>query len=219
MALPPKFCSQCGKPVTAGMRFCTQCGAVIQAAPPAASPPVQYTPPPPPPVQYTPPPPPPPAPPAEPIVGFVLNAQQRKGFMGMGADLFNIVLTPRRVVMVMVTTKTMQEAVLLARAEAKEQGKGGLGQWAAQMGWAQSLARKYQTMTVEQILAEYPGSFFYENSQIRRVRVEMPSDDESNHALEVTIETTGDKHKFELQVGSTRDVKAVFQQSLGGVVR
>ncbi|HQN43180.1 MAG TPA: zinc ribbon domain-containing protein [Anaerolineaceae bacterium] len=207
MVLPPKFCSQCGKPVAAGMRFCTQCGAPIQAAPAPAPTPAQYTPPP------------PPAPPAEPIVGFVLNAQRRKGFMGMGADLFNIVLTPRRVVMVMVTTKTMQDAVMLARAEAKEQGKGGLGQWAPQMGWAQALARKYQTMTIEQILAEYPGSFFFENPQIHKVRVQMPSDDEANHALEVIIETAGDKQKFELQMGSTKDVKTVFQQTLGGVVR
>ena len=229
-----RFCTQCGAPLAAEARFCGQCGAPVrQASPAAATPPVQaYTPAPPPPV--VPRPPLPAQPPAyvapapqqgEPTLSITPGLTRSKGFLGMGRDTFTLLTTPTRLVFAYLDPKAMNQLVAEARADAKAQGKGFLGQWGAQMGWLNGLVRRYQTMSVDAILAQTPGSFYIPNATVTRVRVrQVSTNSESNirDQTRIVIDTTGGKHKFDLAqtVGvSHREVKQRLQQALGAIVK
>lgn len=207
MSSTSKYCTQCGSPLAPDARFCGQCGQVVRATPvatpvvaPAAPQPVPSV--------------------AEPTVGIIPNLQRRKGFLGMSAETFYLVVTPGRLVFASVTSKMMQEAIAAARQEAKDQGKGFLGRFAAQMAWSDVICRQYQAMPVDAILAQYPGSFFIPNNQIKKVRLEEGSADEDGTTnAQVTFDTMSGKHKFDFSGTGTGNARQVLQQVLGSVVK
>ena len=218
----PRFCTHCGQPLNVGTRFCGQCGQPVQPLPAAPPPAAQLASPPPQPV------PPPavsypqaPAANVEPILGVIPGLQQRKGLLGMGTQNLSLIVTPVRLVFVPVSKQEMNQAVRTAREEAKSQGKGFLGQWAAQLGWLGVLSRQYQSMPVQSILSQYPGSFFVANAQVSRVRFQEASvddDDGSPSPAEMRIDAA-DKYRFVLRGTSVRDARHLLQQTLGSVVR
>jgi hypothetical protein len=238
-----RFCTNCGAPLNPGNRFCGGCGHAVeqigassapspaltqpsqrsaqQPAPPLpqVAPAPQYAPP----VQIARPIPSPvapqPAPTGEPIVGTAPGLQQRKGFMGVKAESYNLVVTPARLVFAYVSSDTMKAEVTEANREAKAQGKKWMGVVAAQMAWAQRLCAKYQSMTVEAILDRYPGSFCIANGEIKKVRLGAPSDDESNIQGVMNVETLSGKHSFDLVSVQPQDVKRLLQQTLGPLVK
>jgi hypothetical protein len=163
----------------------------------------------------------PPVAPAEPIVAIIPALGKRTGFLGMGVDNYSLLLAPARMVFAHFTNRMMQEAVATARAEAKGQGRGFFGQWAAQLAWLDVLCRQYQQLPVDTILAQYPGSFFIPNAQVRRVRVEQPyaDDDEPTPKPELTVEATAGKFTFTLSGMSMGDARRALQQTLGYVVK
>lgn len=206
MTATQRFCTHCGQPLSPGARFCGVCGSPIQISPAAAVP--TPAPPPPPPVQ------------AEPVVTMIPGLNRRKGFMGMGADIIFLVTTPMRVILVLVSTDAMKSAVNTARERAKAEGKGMLGQVAAQMGWAGIIMDQIQSMPVDALMMQFPGTTFYYNNAIRKVTVQTPMDEDSNVAMEIIIEAGGEKIKLESQGSTnTKSVKQALAQTLGGVVR
>ena len=212
-----KYCTHCGSPLRAGIRFCGQCGQPVQpapAAPASAAPPAPVASAPQASNGY--------APAAgESIVGIIPAVQRRKGFLGMGADTFNLILTPGRLVFALVTPQMMRDAVAAARENAKGQGKGFFGQIAAQMAWVDVVCQQYMAMPVDAILARYPGSFFIANAQVKKVRVkESVVDDEgSTSNPELIVETTGGKHRFVLSGMPARDARHLLKQMFGNAVR
>jgi len=237
MVTTPKFCSSCGSPLPPGARFCAKCGSPVQVAPGAPPPPVIPVPGQAPGTAPTPGPAAVPAPgpatvivqvsapaAAEPIVG-IISLQRRKGFMGMGVETFNMIVTPRRLALVFVSNQTMQEAVVAARDQARAEGKGVFGQIGAQMGWLNVLYRRYQETPIDVLLAQSPGSFVLLNQEVRSVRLHDPAlvrlgnaRQESTRS-EMTIETAAGKQKWELVTMKAREAGQILQQTLGGVVR
>lgn len=206
----PKFCTACGAALDPGARFCGQCGGAVQPgqATPGRSP-------------AGPPMGPAVAPAAtEPILGIVPALQRRKGFLGMSADTFNLVITPQRLVFAFVSPQTMRQAVTEARDEARSQGRGFFGQVAAQMGWVDVVCHQYSTMPVEAIPAHFPGSFVVPNIEVRRIRLKESIDDESGSSSgELIVETTGGKHAFNLVGMEVDDARQLLRQALPAVVR
>ena len=228
----PRFCSQCGAPLTADARFCNQCGSrVVQ--PPVASPPVAGP-------QYgTPPPPPamplpaaavaPPAPvyaapaaaqaPAEPILTVLALVQRTKGFLGMGRDSFSLIVTPGRLVFVAVSDAQRNQAITAAREGAKQSGKGWMGQVAAQMAWLQLVLQSYQNVPVETLIAQTPGSFFLPLTTIRQIRFDTDDDGEGQPIHRMSLDTTTGKHRFQLAGITAHDAKKQLRPILGQLVR
>lgn len=223
-SMRPKFCGQCGAPLHTDARFCGQCGRPVQGvtAVPAAqspTPPQQYGAPQgvlssqPVPAQAT-------TTPSEPILGMVPGLQRQRGFLGFKSEAFNLIATPHRLVLAFVPQKMMNEAITTARNEAKAQGKGVLGQVAAQMGWLNVVCRQYQTMSIDAILAQSPGSFSLPLSTIRRVRLnDVSGDEDSTSRQELVIESTGAKYKFNLVGTSIGEARRTLKQVLGDTVR
>jgi hypothetical protein len=226
-----KYCYYCGAPAPDDARFCGRCGksiapadAAYAPAEPAAPPPPPEPPvPPPPPIaQPAPsaPPPPPAAAPVDEILGIIPAVQQSKGFMGLSAQSFNLIVTSDRLVFAFVSTKMASEAVTAARQDAKNQGKGFMGQWAAQMGWMNVICERYRTMSIAEILRTYPGSFIIPCAQIKRIRLrESHDDDDGRTSREMTVETVSGKHKFSLAGMSVRDAGRILGQALPGIVK
>lgn len=200
MNADPKFCSQCGVALNPGARFCPQCGQPVTAATP--SPPQR------------------PSPPSnEPILGIVPLAQRRKGFLGLGVETFNIIITPHRLVFAIVTKEQMNQAVATARDQARSEGKGFFGQAAAQMGWVNVICQSYATTPIPTILNR-PDSFAIANSAIQKIRLRNRQvDEDSTITTELIIKTTGGKHKFTLQTMNRRQAREILQQTLGPVVK
>lgn len=206
----PKFCSQCGNPLTPGARFCPQCGAPVQVVPvsPGPSPDAGTS-------WQT------PAPAAvEPIVD-VIPLQRRSGFMGMSIETFNMIVTPRRLILLPISKQEMQEAIKTAREQARAAGKGFFGQWAAQLAWLQVLYDRYRATPVE-TLAQTPGSIVFYNQEVHSVRLRDRSigrEEEEKTWSEIVIETTRGRFQFQLLTMRAREARQILQQTLGGTVR
>lgn len=214
MVATPKFCSKCGSPLSAGTRFCAQCGTPVQPMPAAPAPAVPSTV-----VQVN------VAAPAQPferIVG-IITVQQRKGFMGAATETYNMIVTPSRLALVFVSNKEMQQAVVVARDQARAEGKGFFGQMGAQMGWLNVLYRRYEQAPIDASLAGAPGSFVIASQEVRSIRLHDPVHvtnvrQANTTRSEMTVETAAAKFKFELVTMSAREARQVLQQTLGGVV-
>jgi hypothetical protein len=157
---------------------------------------------------------------AEPILGIVPVLQRRKGFLGMSAETFNLILTPVRLIFVPVTTQEMRQAVNVAREQAKGQGKGWLGQVAAQMAWVEVVCQQYRSMPVDAVVAQHPGSFFILHGQVRHIQFRQSTDDETAQTqYEMVVESVGGKHRFELKGCSSGDARQILRQVLPHAVR
>jgi hypothetical protein len=136
----------------------------------------------------------------------------------MRQDSYTMIVTPKRLVFASVSTDLMKAAVKDAREDAKRQGKGFLGQWGAQLAWLDVLHRTYQTMTVDAILRQYPGSFAIANHQIRRIRYKRNWDEEGGPGSdELVLRTADGKYRFKLLTGDLGQVKKLLRQTLGRV--
>jgi len=216
MTQAARFCAQCGAALNAGARFCAQCGNAIQVAQPpsAAQPPAAQAPvaaaPSAAPVAG--------APQGESVVGVIAGLQRRKGLLGY--ETFNVVVTPGRLVFALMTQQMMNDAVRQAQQEAKSQGKGLLGQMAAQMGWLGIMSERYHATLVEAALAEQPENFFLPNSQIRQVKLERRENRQKHtHSDHVLIVAASGKYEFEIKGANPGDVKQLLGRVLGAAVR
>jgi hypothetical protein len=191
---PGRVCGSCKSPVGPETKFCGNCGQPVNAAAPAPQSrpqPVPVPSPQPAPVA--------PAAPNEKIVGVIANAKKPK-MLGVSWDTYNLVITERRMILAQLTQPMMNAATAEAQAKAKAQGKGFFGVMADQMSAMFQYAVRYETMAPEAIIAETPGNFTLENSQVSVVDLSIKNEDESSGYSEfkMVIKSTGGKFEFRI---------------------
>ena len=163
----------------------------------------------------------PPAAAGEPIVSLFAGLQRKSGFLGLGMASFIMMITRTRVAFIHVDTKTMNAFVTEARLNAKSEGKGWLGQSAAQMGWVSLMLERLQSLGPDAALAQYEGSFFIPVHSISRVQVkQLRTDyDQPEERIRLTFHTTAGKQVFSMIPGTNvRDLKQRLQRALGTIV-
>ncbi len=205
-----RFCTHCGSPLAPDARFCGRCGRPVQTIPPAPSPAT----------------PPPPAAPTEPILG-IISLQRQRGFLGGRSELFNMVVTPQRLALIAVSKQVRNEAIRLARQQARSEGKRFFGQIGAQLGWLQVLYRRYQETPIDLLLTQNPGSFVLRPHEVRSVRLRGPggfrlgvgTDPDEEEQPEMTLETAAGRQTWTLVNISVRDARNILEQVLGEAVR
>jgi hypothetical protein len=201
MTATPNFCAQCGAPLKPNGRFCTQCGQPTLAATPSAPDrPVPVSP-------TT----------NEPVIGVIPYVERRKGLFG--ADTFNLVLTPQRIILATVTAQMLKDEAARAAEEAKSQGKGFLGRTAATWNSRAALWQKYMTMPVADILTQHPGNSFIPLPQVKWAKIDRTFDSESNAPDRLIIDTTAGKHAFELKNAGSNETRNLLKQVLGSVMK
>jgi hypothetical protein len=239
MNMSVRYCIHCGKPLSAEARFCGRCGRPVKpmgidvpvaqttqvqtaanssnrAWEPAPAPLSQ----PPAPVVSAPVPvqPPAPIPSAELIVGTIAGAARKKGFLGMSADYFTLVVTDRRIIFATQTTQMMQENTKRARESAKTQGKNFLGQWGAVIH--SNNGQHYLQMPAEAVVGENPGNFSLYHNQIRSVKFNYYSDEDNNASeYRMTLDTVSGKINLVFNMLDEKQAKQVLKQVLPNAVR
>ena len=211
----PNSCTQCGAPLPADAGHCARCGQAAHPAPdrpevPGAS----VRPPRVGPLARA-------AHSAQPeaIVAILTGLQQRKGFLGLRYQTYSLIVTPRRLVFARVSAKLMNQAVAQSRAEAKDQGRGFFGQWAAQFGWLTVLEQSYRKTPVDTILTQYPGSFTLLSAEVRRITANTDEDDDSGKVTtELRIETTSGKYRFLLAGKTADEALRILREAMPSVV-
>ncbi|MEM3739893.1 MAG: hypothetical protein QXP84_03770 [Candidatus Korarchaeum sp.] len=140
-------------------------------------------------------------------------------------DTFAAVLTTSRMIFAQITGEMVKEAVEKAKNQAKSEGKGFLGQWAAQLGATLSYANRYLEMTPSQILSETPGNFAIGNDAIREIKIKPASGtaeefnveiDSSSGKLVFRMDGSAEKVELLKQVYGDR-VKLPFGYSISGL--
>jgi hypothetical protein len=152
------------------------------------------------------------------IYGVIAGASRKRGFLGMNADNFTLVVTNQRILFATLTKEIMQQQVDQAREAARAQGKGLLSQWGAQL--TTNVGQHYYQMDPQAVLAEHPANFFYLNSQIRSVHIRRYADDET-YKVEYTLEldTVTGKVKLNFSMLNENEVRNLLSQTLGPIVR
>jgi hypothetical protein len=198
--LTVRVCNSCGCTVGPETKFCGNCGKPVCA--PAAGPQVPSQPAPQPaPVSGAAPPiaASPSSPPAqrEKIVGIIANAKKSKMF-GAAWDTYSLVVTERRMIVAQLTQQMINAAIAEAQAKSREQGNGFFGAWADQLAATFQYAVRYETMSPDTALAETPGNFAIENSQITVVDLSLRDHEDSSSYREfkLVIKSVGGKFEF-----------------------
>ena len=218
-----RYCSNCGTAMNSTANFCPSCGKQVSRSvdfehqrPEAVSVPTATGAPAPQPA--------PPAPQAfaaqmQETIHLVLpGAARHSGFLGLKVESFVIVFTNLRIIFAHQTTQMMSENVKRARQEAEQEGKGFFGKWGAQMG--ANSGKHYWQMEPLLILAEQPTNFSINREQLRSIRMRQEySDENSPDTYQMEFDTVAGKHKFKFGSLNMRELKKLFQQIYGNIVR
>jgi hypothetical protein len=236
MTMQSGVCPNCGADIRASARFCVKCGKSIETLQPPQVPPiptplppaVPIIPPPPVPEPMIPPPtpvsdqgvplPPPVSIPSIPqssplnetVLTVIGQVERKKGFLGVSADLFHMVITNERLIFALQTSEMIKLDVQNARAQAKLEGKNVFGQIGAQM--ATRSGDKYLSSSPDQILMENPNNFMIPLSVLKVIETYSGGFGEDNAPDTMVIKTLSDKITF--VVGNAmvvhRELKAVL---------
>ena len=138
--------------------------------------------------------------PAEQVLGTIPEARIKTGMFSK--DMYVLVITDRRLIGAKVGGDLLKRIIAEARTEAKEDGKGFFGQWAAQIGASTSLGRRYAAMAPEQVLAETPGNWAIHPGEVRSIRVERKQDRDEDGGIDrqylrLRVETATAKLQFD----------------------
>ena len=149
-------------------------------------------------------------------MGVVPSIELRKG---LGAQAYNLVLTPYRLVFARLTSGMLRDAAAQAKQAAKAQGRGFFGQWGAAIGANATICERYHRTPVEVILREHSDNFCLPIQQVRRVEVsEGEVDDDQNTPDQMVIHGPR-KMRFNLKGSSAEETRRMLGQVLGGLVR
>lgn len=129
-------------------------------------------------------------------------------------EVFNLIVTPRRLAFALVTDTMMKGAAKDALEQAKQEGKNVLGRTAAMWRSRGDLWGRYFTMSIEEILAQQPGGFELPLEHVRSARTHA-GDIEDNSRDMLVLETTSGKLSFSLGDTDARQTKKILAQVLG----
>ncbi len=126
---------------------------------------------------------------------------------------YTLVMTNHRILFAQSTQEMMKQHVNEARDKAKAEGGGFFKQWGAQIASGFNLADRYLEMDPAQVLAETPGNWALDISQIQKVKYKVGMVGDSDTAStpdRVTIKTADQKYSLELSGGSTNSTRQAF---------
>jgi hypothetical protein len=102
------------------------------------------------------------------IVSIIPNMKKSK-MLGLSEDTFTLVATSDMTIFAKVTNQLMKQIIQESRDQAKAEGKGFFGQWGAQIKGSFNYVGRYAGMSPQEVLAESPGNFSIQNSNVNSV--------------------------------------------------
>jgi len=136
------------------------------------------------------------------VVGVIPIARTKTGMFS--TKTYTLVFTTHRLILAEMTKQAVSAQVEHARSEAKDAGKGTMGQWGAQLKSSIAFGAHYLAFDPEAVLAETPGNAAIPAAEIRKLTVDRRSrsagagDDAMDvPCLRVSLETGSGKRSFD----------------------
>jgi hypothetical protein len=155
---------------------------------------------------------PPVAPSSEQVVDVIGMVRKKTGLFS--SELYHMAITSQRLIFALQTKEMQNQDVKNARDQAKQQGKGFLGQVGAQM--ATRHGDKYMGMPPQLILAENPQNFSINLDEVVKIAT-YRADFEENEPDTMEVITTTQKLKF--FISNAYNVEKQLKVVLGSKVR
>jgi hypothetical protein len=215
------YCENCGTTINPEAKFCGKCGAARQtSAQPAPTPAATSMPPqtaaiPQPPAQ---PQVPPQTSPAEPVLGVILLRKPKS----LGRyDSFTAVVTAQRLIFAQMTSQMLADAAMQARAQAKAEGKGFMGQWQEQLKATFTYTQRYLTMEPSAVLSETSGNFAVDNGAIAEIKLHLKDINKGHqtHAHEFQIDIHSAQGTYEFRMEEHDELVNILKQVYGEKVK
>ena len=151
------------------------------------------------------------------VLGVVPGGARHKA-LGLKQEAFFVVVTSHRLIFAHQTSQMMKENARLAKEQARQQGKGFLGQWGAMMG--SGGGDHYLNMQPQAILNEHPNNFFLMNNQIQSVRIRRDHDQQTGQTRHrIEFKAASGKTRLVYQNLDAGKAKQLLQRVLGKAVR
>jgi hypothetical protein len=123
----------------------------------------------------------------------------KAGFMGVKSRQHCLVITNNRVLFARITVARIKELSQQARDDAKQQGKGRMGQMMANPQVYARLVEHYQQVGPEGVLADNAANFAVDRSTVSKVKLKTTAGPEGGVGSDVLIlKTTGKTYKITL---------------------
>lgn len=174
-----KYCSNCGTKLQSDSRFCINCGLKTEETPLTKTTPLRD----------------------EPILLSVPVGFKEGIFI---EKQYAMVITQKRIILAIITSKMVSEESKKASEEAKNQGKGMFARMAVSMSVGYTLSDKYYNMYVEDILSENRENFYINNGEIIKIEFKKShttydmDDNPREEAAKIIIKTGSKKIKLSL---------------------
>lgn len=117
---------------------------------------------------------------SERVIGVLLGLYRQKGFMQR--ETFNAVVTNRRIIFALTTQEMIKEEGKRRWEESKQEGGGGWasGLW-SNMTVGNNFHKRYLGMPPDAALAENPGNFFIDRTQVKWIKAGLGAMHHQNH--------------------------------------
>lgn len=154
----------------------------------------------------------------EEILGIIPALNRRTGLFSV--KTYTLIVTNRRLIFALLTSKMMQAAV--AEANEASKGKGMLARMKEALTSQQRIYSRYYNMTGEEILRENPENFAVNNDEIKTVKIHIghfyEAEGKKNDTM--VILTAREKLNFSFHYdGATGEAKKILWRALGNRVK
>lgn len=144
------------------------------------------------------------------ILSFIPNVTVKAGFLGLGSRQHSLVITNNRILFARITVARMKELSQQAREQAKDQGKGHMGQMLANPHVYDKLVELYTQLGPEGVLADNAKNFAVDRNTVSNVKLKTTAGPEGGVGSDVLILKTAGK-KYKITLGGS---KAAARQAL-----
>jgi len=153
----------------------------------------------------------------ESIVGIISNV--RTGLLGQKA--YNLIITDKRLIAAVVTSKMLSDAAKQQAAESKAKGEGLLKRMASTAFSGYHYHEKYFEMPPEEILAENSDNFYLEPSMIKKISIKQGyfnEHQERSNPHQLKIKANNGKYVFSFSSVNPKQAKEFLSQAFGSLL-
>jgi hypothetical protein len=150
----------------------------------------------------------------ESIVGIISNV--RSGLLGQ--KTYNLIITDKRLIAAIVTSKMLSDAAKQQAADSKERGEGLLKRMASTAFSGYHYHEKYFDMSPDEILSENTDNFYLEPSMIKKISIKHGhyNDHQGRHdPHQLKIKANNGKFAFSFSSVNPKQAKEILSHAFG----
>lgn len=148
------------------------------------------------------------------ILAIIPNVTVKAGFMGLKTRQHSVVITNNRVLLARITVARMKELSQQGREEAKNQGKGRMGQMLANPHIYEKLVELYHQLGPEGVLADHPANFAVDRAAVTKVKLKTTAGPDGGVGSDVLVLKANGK-TYKVALGGSKSAARKALESAG----